>query len=609
MNKKLTAKIQKLIPTLGESEVSISSCIAIEPPEKELILKKGFVYTVFNIKSPKALDVSLVGKIINDILYESYYSSDSISPIQSLEKSIMGINEKITSLYTTEEKENNKIEFDMTSVVLWGNVLYLVQYGKGNGFLMREGGITPVKYTVEGNFSVSSGMVKPDDVVIINTEEFNKKFPPDKLLGTSISPNDMAPNQSCLIIKFIVDTEFTEEEVVDFNLPKEKRPSKINGILENLKNKIPKRTKKERPIESLVDITPIKEPISRLKEKTNIKIKTPRRTGLKINSKISLILAALILIGSISTTIILRSKSAKKDASEEKNRSQLTQPATKPEMNTQPEVNNQQDLEAKKAEDEKNKVERVPAAVFYDLKLTDTNAQPNDIAIFNNTVVTIDNILGKIFTSPLDTPKFTPLDATFAGIKQVSNYESKLIFSDNEGYKKYDLTGNKIEESFPGSFNFFDTYINNIYSVENNKIVKYVKSGGTLSNSTWAEYPDADKVRSVAVFYNIYLLRSDGILDVYTQGEKSNFQLTDLDKPLANPVKVVTGTGFDSIYIADSGNNRIAVFSNTGKFIKQYKAENDSDWSEIKSIALTSDETKIYVLNGSKVFEINIKSE
>ena len=98
MNKKLAAKIQKLIPLVGESELVFSSSIAMEPPEKELILKKGSVYTVFDVNSPVPLNVPLITKVINDVLYDSYYHSENISPIQSLEKAVVNINEKISSL-------------------------------------------------------------------------------------------------------------------------------------------------------------------------------------------------------------------------------------------------------------------------------------------------------------------------------------------------------------------------------------------------------------------------------------------------------------------------------------------------------------------------------
>ena len=83
MNKKLAAKIQKLVPMVGETEAVFSSSIAIEPSERELVLKKGSVYTTFDIFSPLPLNVPLITKVINDVLYDSYYHSENISPIQS----------------------------------------------------------------------------------------------------------------------------------------------------------------------------------------------------------------------------------------------------------------------------------------------------------------------------------------------------------------------------------------------------------------------------------------------------------------------------------------------------------------------------------------------
>jgi hypothetical protein len=141
----------------------------------------------------------------------------------------------------------------MVAGVLWGNVLYMVQYGSGKSFLMREGEIKEVSSTSEGNFSVASGVVKNGDVIILNTEAFANKYPPEKLLDASLSSNDLETNFASIILKFSVDEEFSESEQIDFGVKTDKKMSKLKGVFQGSKDK---NKSKDEPIESLVDAEP-----------------------------------------------------------------------------------------------------------------------------------------------------------------------------------------------------------------------------------------------------------------------------------------------------------------------------------------------------------------
>ena len=195
MDKKLIAKVQQLTPDqTGHTEASnqFSDCVVIIPQEKEVILKKGRLYAVYEISGNAVLDTSLVSNIIKDVLRDSYYQSDNVSPIQSVEKAIYDVNEKVTKLSAQSIGiENPEIELNIIAAVLWGNVLYVVQFGKGQGYLMRGTQTKKLNLTTEGNYSVSSGGIQDEDVVILSTEKFAQKFPPDVLLKTAISAKDL----------------------------------------------------------------------------------------------------------------------------------------------------------------------------------------------------------------------------------------------------------------------------------------------------------------------------------------------------------------------------------------------------------------------------------
>lgn len=600
MNKKLTAKTQKLVPTQGENEPVISSCIVIEPPERELVLKKGCVYLVFHLECPASLDTSLVSKMVNDVLYDSYYRSDNVSPIQSLEKSLLSISEKITSLAAQSVQDQRgpkekKPVFDAIAGVLWGNVMYMVQYGKGRSFLMREGAIKEVSATAEGNFSVASGVVREDDVVVLNTENFAQEYPPEKLLATSISPNGLKAGQSCIIIKFIVDTEFTDDEVVDFNIKKSKNTGKLVSFFHNLKEKRSSQ-KKEKPIATLMDAA---ESQPTLRKTPGIKIRSDKSFRPNRNTVLA-ILIILLAISILSSILLKGEKKPVEKPDKSSTKSEIKEDQTPHQAETQLE-----DTE----KDEENKISRVAIEPFYDLTLADSNADPYDIAAFNNTVVVVDAKLGKIFSSSLESPKFTAEEGAYEGVRNSVNYEGKLNFADNSGYKTYDLTTQKITETFEQPLGLTNTYFGYIYSVEGSELKKYTKTGNTLTSSIWAKSDDFDGAKAISVAYSIYLLTKEDKLVVYTQGQKTDFNITGLEPPFSNATDLVVNVDLDNMYIADAGNRRVVVLSSKGEYIRQYKAVNSTVWNNLRSISVDPDESKLFVLDGAKVYVVNLTAE
>ena len=111
----------------------------------------------------------------------------------------------------------------------------------------------------------------------------------------------------------------------------------------------------------------------------------------------------------------------------------------------------------------------------------------------------------------------------------------------------------------------------------------------------------------MAIAYSVYVLKENGELVSYSGGIKTDFTVTGLDKPFANPVKVVTDIDFSNIYVADRGNNRVIVLDKDGALVRQYKNDDDSLWKDIKGISVSSDEKIIFILDSSKVYRLQIE--
>lgn len=611
MKKKLTAKIQQLAPNLGENETQLSNCITIEPEDKEVLLKKGSLYAVFDLTSNTAQNASLISKLSYDVLNELYYQSDNISPIQSLEKAISALNEKLTQLPNAEEKTENK--FNIVAGVLWGNVLYVVHFGSSKSYLMREGEIKEVSTTTEGNYSVASGVVKNDDVVVLCTESFAKKYPPEKLLSTAIAPNELGATQSSLLMKFMINEELTQDEVIDFNVKKENKTPKIKAVLSNLKTKRLEKKKKEQTINTLAGIAPetskpqkkvAQPPVKKPIDVPDIKIKTSLEPRFKIKKIIPVVIILLLI--SVAATIIYNSnKTNVKPVEPQQENSNTLSPPQEPEKDESTESSSEPEVLPEQEAEGTNNV-RVAQEAFYDIKLADSAANPTEIAVFNNTVVVADKNSGKMYTSANDTPKFDAEENTFEGIEDIVNYNGTLHFKDATGYKEYDLVNsNLVSEDAIDSLGITNTYLGNIYSIEGTTLNKYVSSGGTVTKSVWAESSDFTNAKAMEIAYSIYVADSNSI-SVYTQGNRGNFEVTDLPKQFREISDLVVNVDYDNIYVADKGNNRIVVLDTNGKYIKEFTAENNTAFNDIRSISVNPSETIMFVLSGSKVYEIDL---
>jgi hypothetical protein len=591
MIKKLSAKVQQLNSQITQENKGFSGCIVIEPEERDVALKKGSIYGVYYISAENEFDTNLVKNIINDVLKESYFQTDSISPIQSIEKAIIDVKEKVTNLLVKGEEQ--KLNFNILCSVLWGNVLYVVKFGEGESFLVRQGEIRDIKTMSEGSFSAASGVIKDDDVVIIGTKPFSETYPPHKLLSMAIAEQALQPAESGILLKFMVDTDFTQDEIVDFGLEGAQKPKKsfkvgdtkvkgavmkAGGLVGAVINKV-KGIKLSKPKE---------EP-----QTTSIRLKSAKKFNLKFGPKLIVPIALFALFISIVYTI--RNREEVKD----------TEPAkTEQETNLEP----TQEQPAEEEPEEPEEPQESAEEIFYDIKLTDIEADPTEIVVFPSYVVVVDKNKGKIYTSRRDEPKFEAKEDTFVGIDSLQNAgNGELFFDDDEGFKFYDIVEGTIVDSYSqetGSSS--STYLGYMYTANNGSILKYTAANNTLEEEAWSTDAEFENARSISIAYSIYVLTQDSSVVSYTSGTKDTFELTGLETPLNDAVELVTDLDYDNIYIADRGNKRVVSLDKDGNFVKEYRSETVKEWDDLKNIGISPDETVMYVLNGSRVYEIQL---
>jgi len=560
MQKQLTARVQKLVKKLPQSATQFATAVAIDPDEPEVLQRKGSLYTVFDVSSESTLDPLLVTKIVHDVLFDSYYGAETVSPIQSLEKSILALKDKVMALGVSD--------FNILSAVLWGNVMYLVQFGKGGSFLVREGEVKSVNVATEGNFSVASGVIKGDDVVILGTQGFIDSHQVEDLVlkAVSFSTHTLTDKSSALLIKFDVLKAFTSDEVIDFGMEKGKK--EVKDV-------------KSRSTLDLARRLPSKLPKITLQKTKGDKVKPSLVVGIAI-----ILLLGVSIYWSLNDNSFVPSQKEQGEELVEKQDGEIV-------------------AEEDTSKDEEYKITRVEPEVFYDIKIVEESANPTDMAVLDNSVVVSDKASGKIYSSSLVTAKFTAEDLVFEGITNLSYFGGDMVFTDNEGYKVYAPEGEITESYLASNLGPTAAYLSFVYSISSDTLTKYEKSTDKLEGDVWAQSEELQGVTSVAVDGNIYVLKENGNLHKYYGGEKEDYEITGLDKPFNNPTKVVKSIDIDYIYVCDKGNSRIVVLDEDGGLVAQYVAKEDV-WSDIKSVSVSQDEETLYVLAGSKVYKLEL---
>ncbi len=579
MEKKLATKIQKILPTIPDISQNVAKAMVIEPDDEITLEKKGTIYTIFDISAKKELDTLLVTKVVNDVLHDAYYQSESVSPIQSIEKAVLKLRDNITQLAREGTTSDPLVSFNIGTTILWGNTLYIVQYGNTPTFLMRDGEVKPISSASEGNFSVASGVVKDNDVIILATENFAKRFPPEKLINSSeLLMDELDALEAGIMMRFNVVKTFSKDEIVDFGA---------------------------RPPEEQVGE---KQPTNRKRFKESLKLQRIKKgfknvtTHEQNNRRFVPIISLLIVLSVFGVALaIYKSQNKISKSNEPQQKDVLVEDNNLQENQGNVEVINEE-------QDRINRVVRTEPRVFYDLRITNQTAHPESLIVIGNKLIAGDNTNNKLYTSDINTPKFSEIQITLSGLKAVTKYAGNLAVVDNMGFKVINPTDFVVTETYDApKYSKVATYLDFIYAIDASTIYRYAKNGNVIEESPWSRNDVLQGAKSFAVNVSIYVLSTDNSLLKFTTGELVDFTVEGLDTPINNASKILASPDLVNMYIADSGNQRVVVLNEEGVLVKQYKLNVAGLWNNIKDIAVNEDETMIYVLDDTKVYEVAIE--
>jgi hypothetical protein len=194
-----------------------------------------------------------------------------------------------------------------------------------------------------------------------------------------------------------------------------------------------------------------------------------------------------------------------------------------------------------------------------------------------------------------------------------------LLLYNGSGISQYDFSANELETveiPLPNGIKIDDLnfYGQKLYLIDgaNNKIYKHIKLTQNSFNSgaSWLlDNTDLSGAVSMAIDSNIWVLKSSGEIIKLFKGKRADFKLKTIDPPLKLPTKIYTTLEMDNIYILEPTGKRLVVIDKLGNLLGQYYSP---QFDDLKDFVLEKDKEgkeagKVYLLNGLKVFEIDVE--
>ncbi len=187
----------------------------------------------------------------------------------------------------------------------------------------------------------------------------------------------------------------------------------------------------------------------------------------------------------------------------------------------------------------------------------------------------------------------------------LSSPEKIYIYSKNDNYNTHLL-----RPSLENTLDIKDMagYENSLFFLNTEKlsILKYNLQESTYNGEDWLKEnfkQDLTNAQSIAVDGSVYILKSDGVIFEYAQGKRVREIKLKINPILNGEGQLFTTDQTKKIYILDPANKRIVIQNKNDDLNIQYMSEK---FDSLKDFWVDSGEETIYVLNGSKVYKINL---
>lgn len=503
---------------------------------------------------------------------------------------------------TTTKKVPEGFHLSMTVGAQIKNILYLVIATSGKVLLKRGeklGVLIQLDSDDKETIESVSGYLQPDDLVILETEQFEQILPehelsslidshtPDMLVEMLAPKIHESQNGGASALIFLFHEE--EESVLTSSIPHQEKEEE-----EKTPEFLPQPEEETSPIQPSYQ---------------------PRKSGFHFSHMQKIFLTiALILAGVLVASIILfttRQNQARQDSLFQSiytpAKAKYDEGQSLLELNATEAISDFQSAKSALSAGENKFPVNSPHGkqITSLLSQVDTAIQAAQEA--NTTPVT----KVPVTTSALFTYATKQYPPYFNNVPFYTQDDTNFYASDNSviiqvnkqtGAVKKIITNNKDWNTIGA----MGAYLGNIYLVDiKDGVLKYVSTGSGYTKTSYfsSNTPNFSNATSMAIDGSIWILSADGTIRDYLKGQPVDFSISGLDKPFNNPEKIVTSASDSNLYILDSGNSRVVVLDKNGKFIAQYQ---NSSLHSATGLDVDEAAKKAYVL-ASGVYQINLK--
>lgn len=165
-----------------------------EPAEAEVLATRGRMYAVLSVSSTVPVDFTPVMQLILEELHNHYFQQPAGGILQTLESTLDEIHKKLLLMGQQDKRLSAGFSFNLLTAVSWGTVLYFGQLGASRASLLRKNNLYDIDegQTKTTDLYLSSGLLMPEDRIILGTGQLFDQIGKDKLQAClAASPNDM----------------------------------------------------------------------------------------------------------------------------------------------------------------------------------------------------------------------------------------------------------------------------------------------------------------------------------------------------------------------------------------------------------------------------------
>jgi hypothetical protein len=621
MNRELTVTPLLINHQPHPSPNSWVKLLIYEPTEAKVLSTRGKMYAVLSLSSQAEIDFTPIMQLIIESLQQRYFGVTEGGILQTLETALDAIHKQLLLAGQQDKRLSAGFSFDILVAVSWGTVLYFGQLGSSRACLLRQEKLHDIDQgdAKTSSMYLSSGVVQAGDRFLLATNQLLSKFNRKQILHHLSLP-------TTTLVQSL-------EQQIDHQVN-----SLESGLLLLVDIKqVPSIEEESLQIEDAdTVVTPKVQSAARKLSTSSLHLATATNLGATklwhwhIKGKVPglpLLIIAFCLVllgGSIAYKYIKPTTQAPVDISSaiSQLQSQLNQASQVASINP----DRAQDLLTQMTPilsqaQATSSDPRLATIAAQKLQLQNTllNVQvlmPHPIGsvsalnqvkltIFNNNLYFINtqhqlvrlsqNTLHTVATNNQLFTNSTHLIGTSSGLVAIQGQQATPLNSNGQAGPAVTISATQLTS--------VASYQQNAYILSSaGQLIRIADQNNTLSSPTKYFNPtiSSNGLRDVAIDGNVYILRNDGTVEKYFNGQAKLFSL-ERASLAKNARAIFSDDTTDSLYLL--GDHNLLAWSKVGQYLGQYQLSETTAW---QAAAVDASTKTLYILSEGKLIEAQL---